>query len=457
MYCEPAALDCATRAIDDADCCRMKKPTLFIVFLTVFIDVVGFSIIFPLFPAMLDYYLELEGENSLIGWLKIWLERFAGDDENAVATLFGGVLGSLYGILQFVFAPIWGAYSDRHGRRPVLVLTLGGIVLANLIWVFAGSFALLVVSRLLGGIMAGNISTASAVAADITTDKNRASGMILIGVALGLGFVLGPAIGGVAHNWQMVEPGQATVGLTLHPFSGPAVIALVIAAVNWGLILFCLSESLPSEKRGQNSTKRGFNPFAQLRRIHLPGVARTNLMYFAYWSAFSSVEFTLTFFATQKLGFKPGDIAWMFVFIGMSLIFFQGGVARQLIKRVGERRTALFGVCSTLPGFLIIGNTTSTAMLYGGLLLMTAGSGMAMPSLNSLVSRYTPADRQGVSLGVFRSLGSLSRAIGPIIGGLLYWKFGSSIPFWVGAAFLIVPFFMALGLPPIPKHEENRT
>ena len=457
MYCEPAALDCATRAIDDADCCRMKKPTLFIVFLTVFIDVVGFSIIFPLFPAMLDYYLELEGENSLIGWLKIWLERFAGDDENAVATLFGGVLGSLYGILQFVFAPIWGAYSDRHGRRPVLVLTLGGIVLANLIWVFAGSFALLVVSRLLGGIMAGNISTASAVAADITTDKNRASGMILIGVALGLGFVLGPAIGGVAHNWQMVEPGQATVGLTLHPFSGPAVIALVIAAVNWGLILFYLSESLPSEKRGQNSTKRGFNPFAQLRRIHLPGVARTNLMYFAYWSAFSSVEFTLTFFATQKLGFKPGDIAWMFVFIGMSLIFFQGGVARQLIKRVGERRTALFGVCSTLPGFLIIGNTASTTMLYGGLLLMTAGSGMTMPSLNSLVSRYTPADRQGLSLGVFRSLGSLSRAIGPIIGGLLYWKFGSSIPFWVGAAFLVVPFFMALGLPPIPKHEENRT
>ena len=102
MYCEPASLDCAARAIDDANCCRMKKPTLLIVFLTVFIDVVGFSIIFPLFPAILDYYLELEGENSLIGWLKIWLERFAGDDENAVATLFGGVLGSLYGILQFV-------------------------------------------------------------------------------------------------------------------------------------------------------------------------------------------------------------------------------------------------------------------------------------------------------------------------------------------------------------------
>ena len=433
----------------------MKKPTLYIVFLTVFIDVVGFSIIFPLFPAMLDYYLELDGKESLIGSLVAWLGQFAGDDKNAVATLFGGMLGSLYGFLQFVFAPIWGAYSDRHGRRPTLIFTLAGIVLANLIWVFAGSFALLVAGRALGGIMAGNISTASAVAADITSGKNRASGMILIGVALGLGFILGPAIGGFAYSWQLVEPGEAAAGRALHPVSGPAIIALAIAGVNWLLVIFLLSESLPLEQRGQHSAKRGFNPFAQLKRINLPGVARTNLMYFAYWSAFSSVEFTITFFATETFGFKPVDIAWMFVFIGVSLIFFQGGVARQLIKRAGERRTALFGVCSTLPGFLIIGNATSVPMLYGGLLLMTAGSGMTMPSLNSLVSRYTPADRQGLSLGVFRSLGSLSRATGPIIGGLLYWKFDSSMPYWVGAAFLVVPFFMALNLPPVPDDEAS--
>ena len=432
----------------------MKKPTLLIVFLTVFIDVVGFSIIFPLFPEMLEYYLKLDGKESLIGSLVAWLDQFAGGDTNAVATLFGGVVGSLYGFLQFVFAPIWGAYSDRHGRRPTLVFTLGGIVLANLIWVFAGSFALLVLGRALGGIMAGNISTASAVAADITTGKNRASGMIIIGVALGLGFILGPAIGGFAYSWQLVEPGKAVAGLALHPFSGPAIIALAIAGVNWLLVIFLLSESLPPEKREQQLAKRGFNPFAQLKRINLPGVARTNLMYFAYWCAFSSVEFTITFFATEKLGFKPVDIAWMFVFIGMSLIFFQGGVARQLIKRVGERRTALAGVCCTLPGFLIIGNAASTEVLYGGLLLMTAGSGMTMPSLNSLVSRYTPGDRQGLSLGVFRSLGSLSRALGPIMGGLLYWKFDSSMPFWVGAAFLVVPFFMALGLPPVPDYDE---
>ena len=436
------------------DFCRMKKPTLLIVFLTVFIDVVGFSIIFPLFPAMLDYYLELDGKESLIGSLVAWLGQFAGDDKNAVATLFGGVLGSLYGFLQFIFAPIWGAYSDKHGRRPTLVFTLGGIVLANLIWVFAGSFALLVLGRVLGGIMAGNISTASAVAADITTGKNRASGMILIGVAVGLGFILGPAIGGLAYGWQLVKAGEATTGLALHPFSGPAIIALVIAGVNWLLVIFLLSESLPPEKRGQHLAKHSFNPFAQLRRIHLPGIARTNLMYFAYWSAFSSVEFTITFFAMETLKFEPMDIAWMFVFIGVSLIFFQGAVARQLIRRVGERRTALFGVCSTLPGFLIIGNATSTAMLYGGLLLMTSGSGMTMPSLNSLVSRYTPGDRQGLSLGVFRSIGSLSRALGPIMGGLLYWKFDSSMPYWIGAAFLVVPFFMALGLPPVPDHDE---
>ena len=174
-----------------------------------------------------------------------------------------------------------------------------------------------------------------------------------------MGFILGPAIGGFAYGWQLVEPGKAVAGLALHPFSGPAIIALAIAGVNWLLVIFLLSESLPPEKREQQLAKRGFNPFAQLKRINLPGVARTNLMYFAYWSAFSSVEFTITFFATETFGFKPWDIAWMFVFIGVSLIFFQGGVARQLIKRVGERRTALFGVCSTLPGFLIIGNATS--------------------------------------------------------------------------------------------------
>ena len=144
----------------------------------------------------------------------------------------------------------------------------------------------------------------------------------------------------------------------------------------------------------------------------------------------------------------------MFVFIGISLTLFQGGVARQLIKRIGEKRTALVGIFFTLPGFITIGNATNSEILYGGLFLMAAGSGMAMPSLNSLVSRYTPADRQGLSLGVFRSLGSLSRSIGPIIGGVLYWKFGSTIPYWVGASFLIVPFFMALRLPPISEEKS---
>ena len=144
--------------------------------------------------------------------------------------------------------------------------------------------------------------------------------MILIGVALGLGFILGPAIGGFAYSWQLVEAGEAATGRALHPFSGPAIIALAIAGVNWLLVIFLLSESLPPEKRGQHPGQRSFNPFVQLKRIHLPGVARTNLMYFAYWCAFSSVEFTITFFATETFGFKPGDIALMFVFIGVMTV-----------------------------------------------------------------------------------------------------------------------------------------
>ena len=184
-------------------------------------------------------------------------------------------------------------------------------------------------------------------------------------------------------------------------------------------------------------------------------MALVNLLYFAFWTSFASVEFTLTFFATERFNFGPLQIAWMFVFIGFTLAFFQGGMVRLLVRWMGERRTATVGIACTVPGFLVIGFAASVPVLFLGLFLIASGSGMAMPSLSALVSRYSPAERQGLALGVFRSLGSLSRAIGPVIGGLLYWKFGNAMPYWVGAAFLLLPIGLALRLPPLPEAEER--
>ena len=173
-----------------------KKLSLGIVFLTIFIDLVGFSIIFPLFPAILEHY----GQSGLLQNLTNSLDAFSeatGAGDRFTPVLFGGILGSLYAALQFFFAPIWGSLSDQWGRRSVLLVTTLGVFGSYLLWGFAGKFFLLVLARFVGGCMSGNISVATAAVADITTKENRSKGMGIVGAAFGLGFILGPALGGI--------------------------------------------------------------------------------------------------------------------------------------------------------------------------------------------------------------------------------------------------------------------
>ncbi len=272
------------------------RSVLGIVFLTVFLDIVGFSIIFPLFPDLLDHYLALSGEGSFLHGLIDNLRELAGGDENAVETLFGGLLGSIYGLLQFVFATVWGGLSDRIGRRPTLLFTLAGTSLSYVLWVFAGAFWVLIAARVLGGIMAGNISTASAAVADTTSARDRAKGMGIVGMAIGLGFILGPAIGGMSLG--LVEgTGQGGATFALNPFSGPALFALILSLVNLVWVAKRFPETLSESRRGTRQRSHSLNPFARLATLDLPGVVRCNLIYFVYLVAFAAIEFTLTFLA----------------------------------------------------------------------------------------------------------------------------------------------------------------
>ncbi len=423
-----------------------------IVFLIVFLDIVGFSILFPLFPALLAHYVELEGETGLAGRLAQTLSDLAGGDQHAVIAFFGGVLGAVYSLLQFLFAPFWGGLSDRIGRRPTLLVTLVGTVLAYAMWVFAGSFALLVAARLIGGMMAGNISTASAVIADTTTDTDRVKGMGFIGMAIGLGFILGPAIGALASLVVIGAPASGegwSAGWALNPFSGPALAATALGVLNLFLVIKKLPETLPPDKRRHTKRVGAWNPLGQVARQSYPGVARTTFISFLYTCAFSAAEFTLTFLAVERLAYSPRDNAWMFVFVGLVIAFVQGGIVRRVGPRVGEQRLTLIGFGLLLPGLAVIAVAGTSVVLYVGLFLMAFGSALIMPCLSALVSRYTPAERQGIVLGQFRSAGSLARAIGPLLGGLLYWTAGSAAPYWAGAAFLLVPFLMARGLPAV--------
>lgn len=431
-----------------------KRGILGLVFLTVFLDMVGFSIIFPLFPDMLKWYVEQEGEGSTVAQLAGWLRGLVGGDDFAVIVLFGGILGSLYSGFQFVFAPIWGAISDRIGRRPTLLVTLLGTALSYVVWFFAGTFALLVIARLVGGIMAGNISTASAAIADTHRGPDRAKGMGILGAGIGLGFVIGPALGGLASGWDLTGAFDGAKGAGVNPFSGAAALAFGLAVVNflWALTRF---RETRDPNTGGKSERRGLNPFASSRRISFPGVHSLNLAYFIYFVAFGAMEFTLVFLAAEHLGYTPKENAIMFVFIGLTIAFIQGGVVRRIVPKIGERKVATTGMALTLPGFVLIAAvpfTHSSVVLYAGLFFVSVGSSLVMPSLSSLASRYVPDDRQGFALGVFRSFGSLARVLGPLGGGVLYYSLGSTAPYAAAALLLLVPMAVSRGLPEPPAH-----
>ncbi len=434
-----------------------RRRVLGLVFLTVFVDLIGFSVLFPLFPDLLAWYLEREGDGSPLARLVAWLTELVSGRPGAqfaVVTLFGGILGSVYSLLQFLFAPFWGALSDRIGRRKTLLVTLGGTALAYLLWMFAGSFALLVAARILGGIMAGNISTASAAAADVSDAKNRAGGMAIVGMAIGLGFVLGPALGATAYHLvdaMALWPAGARWGW--NPFSGAAAVAFALALFNVLWAFWRFPETLPPvspEERRRRASERllhGLAPWRALARINLPGVRRANLVYLATQTAFAAMEFTLVFLAAERFGFAPKDNAWMFVFVGLVIALVQGGFVRRRAAQIGEKRLMLLGIVLLVPGFAGLGLAGSVGTLYLALFLLATGSALFVPTLSALVSLYTPADRQGIAMGAFRSMGALSRAIGPLAGGLLYWALGSTAPYVIGAVFLALPLALARGLP----------
>ncbi len=431
------------------------RSVLKIVFVTLFLDLVGFSIIFPLFPAMLDYYVAREGDAGLIGWLVSALEGFTqvagGPGEMGIIVLFGGVLASLYSLLQFVFSPIIGSLSDRRGRRPLLLICIAGLAISYVMWFFAGPFIMLVLARVLGGIAAGNISTASAVVADVTSPRNRPKGMAIIGMAFGLGFIVGPAIGGFSAVIDLTErwPGLADYGV--NPFSVPALIALVLALLNFAYVAIKFKETLPQAMQESSRTQRSMNPIALFRGEAYPGVRKTNLTNFFFLTAFAGSEFGLTFLAMDRLGYGPRENAYLFVFIGLTLALVQGGYVRRRAPIIGPKKMALHGFVMIIPGIGLVALANSTWLLYVALFFMAVGSAQIIPCLTSLASTYAPPDDQGRVLGVFRSLGALARGIGPLIACLLYWGLGSAPAYLLIAAAIFLPLAIAASLPRPPE------
>lgn len=399
---------------------KNNSRAIFVLFLTVFIDLLGFGIILPILP--------------------LYAEQFGANPNEAT------LLVAIYSLMQFLFAPLWGKFSDRYGRRPILLLTLLGSVIAYAGLGFANSLWILFIARSLAGIMAGNISTAQAYIADITTPANRARGMGIIGAAFGLGFILGPAIGGLLIG---SDPNNANFHLPSLFAAGLSLLALLCA-------LMLLPESLNSETKAKIQVHRH-----RQRRLNLlqlsqrPQFGLLVGIYFFVTFAVAAMDSTLALWSKQQLNWGPQQTSYLFAFMGIVSTIIQGGLIGFLKKYFGEIKLLILGILGLGLGLLLIGFSQSLILLLLATTLVAWGISVSQPILNSLISQMTAPEEQGQILGIASSCSALARIGGPTWAGVSFMKFGSYAPFLSGSLVMLIA--LALSLRVTTSASEQKT
>lgn len=428
-----------------------RRLSLGVIFLTLLIDLIGFSIIFPLGPDLIDYYLRVDGNSGILGWIIARSDAVAhllGRDHAFAAVLFGGLITSFYAILQFVFAPFWGALSDKRGRRGVLRLTVAGTALGYLVWVVSGSFWLFLLSRIVSGAFSGNLSVATAAVADVTTRQERSKAMGLVGAAFGLGLVTGPVVGAASAQLNLLAGHPSLERFGINPYSVPALVSLVLCLVNLVWINRSFRETLQETDRSAARDPRLRNPIRAILNLDNPDVRRANIVAFVYSLAFVAMETSLTFLAFRRFHYTAGQNGILLGFLGVCSIVTQGFIVRKLLKDSNEIRVLKGGLISTGVGLLVVGLGFHVWMMYVGLAFVALGSGLVNPSTTGLISLYSSQAEQGRVLGLFRSLGSLSRAITPVIAGTVFSLFGSESVFVGGAVLAVAALALSARLTP---------
>ena len=433
-----------------------QRRILGLIFLTVFMDIVGFSIIIPLFPHLLNHYITTEGAHgTLIGMLSSAAEWLGGTTTFQKTVLFGGLLSTLYSLLQFIFSPIWGSLSDRYGRRGILTITLAGNALSYFIWIFAGQFWVVVLTRLICGTMAGNIAVASAAAADVTDESERTKGMAVVGVAIGMGFLVGPVIGGLSTVLKPIYEAN--------PFSTPALIAATMAGLNFILVQLYFPETLAEKNRAQHDSKRP--SIFDLANVESRAVQRTSFANLIYQIAFTGMENTVVFLTFFLFAYSAHDNVYLFLFNGTCLIIAQG-LARLIVKKIGQRGVVTTGMILAIIAFNLVALIPTPSpesplvswgkpVFYVGMGLLSFATGLILPSVSALVSLYSSPSDQGRNLGILRSAGSLARVIGPLSAAFLYFKTGSHQWVYLGAALLMLPALWVVRGLPDPHKVQN--
>ena len=353
-----------------------RRPLQYLtIFLTCFIDILGFGIVIPVLP--------------------LYAEHFG-----ATAVQIGWLVG-IFSLAQFFFAPIWGKVSDRLGRRPVLLLGLFGTVIGYVLMGLATSVTMLFVARLIDGISGANIGAAQAYLADISAPENRARAMGLLGAAFGLGFVFGPALGG----WASVA----------FNYAAPMFIAAALSLLNFFFVMFCLPESRPNSQRAQSEPIFP-NLFDHVERSTY---AWSLASYFLVIVGFSMMTALFALLLFHRFGLDALHTGYVLGAIGILGVIIQGGLIGRLVRRFGEAPIALAGAVSMCAGLCGLALSSGVAIMFLASAAIGIGNSLLMPTLSSLASRSAESNWQGRALGLMQSSGSLARLVGPMLAGLL--------------------------------------
>lgn len=400
-----------------------QKRSLAVIWTTIFIDLMGLTLIIPFINDFVD---ELGG------------------DEQAVGLLLGS-----YAAMQLLFAPVWGRISDRIGRRPVIIIGLATSAVAFAIFGLANHLWLLFASRILAGVANANIATAQACVADITPPSERAGRMGLVGAAFNLGFIIGFPIGGILSS--------------AFGNRAPVLFASAVSLVNCLAALAVLPESYPREARPASQRTISARPLevitATMKNLarfwRRPALSRLLTTFFIYTIAFSIIHVTFVEYGRDVLRISPHERGFVFMFMGIVGAITQGTVVRRLSRRLGEDRVIELGLLAMALGLALVPFLHSVSLVYFACLFISLGNGLVTPSVMAAVSLRSREHEQGMAMGVTQSLGSLGRIIGPPYGGFTYARINFYFPFLSAAAAALA----ALGIyatRPRVNPEENR-
>jgi DHA1 family tetracycline resistance protein-like MFS transporter len=388
-----------------------RKAAIGFIFITLFVDVMGWGLIIPVMPRLIEEMKHVPANE---------------------ASAYGSWLISVYAAVQFVFAPLVGNLSDRYGRRPVLLLSLLGFGIDYLFLALAPTYELLFIGRVIAGITGASFTTASAYIADISTDENRAKNFGLVGAAFGLGFIVGPALGGLLAGFGIRAPFYA---------------AAVLCLVNCIYGYFVLPESLPKENRRKFEWKRA-NPFGSLQLLkRYPIVGGLSISFFLIYLAAQAVQGNWNFFTQYRFGWNEAMIGISLAVVGVLVGGVQAGLTRVVNPKIGDEKSVYIGLALYTLGLTLFAFATETWMMFAFLVPYCLG-GICGPSLQSILAAHIPPNEQGELQGAMTSLMSLTTIIGPIMMNHLFKYFTSDkAPFqFPGVSFLLGAILMLFSI-----------